>query len=589
VDGVLTCDPRKVKKAFTLPTLSYSEAMEMSHFGAKVIYPPTIQPAFKKNIPIYIKNTFNPDFIGTLITNEVNHENDKVIKGITSLNNIALLRLQGSGIIGVPGVSARLFGALGVGKINVILITQASSEHSICIAVSEKEADSAKENIDAEFKKEIDEGQIDPVMIEKNLSVIAVVGEMMRNTPGVAGKLFGALGSNGINVIAVAQGSSELNISFVINKKDELKALNLIHDSFFLSDNRRIHLFIAGVGLIGGTLLDQIEKQRQHLIDQYKIEINVAGLSNSKKMLINENGIDLTDWKDNLQNSETIADLNTFVDTMIKENLSNTIFIDNTANEDVSKVYAKVLENSISVVTSNKVATSGDIFVYNKLKHLASQKNVQFRYETNVGAGLPLISTLQNLIASGDTILKIEAVMSGSVSYIFNNFTADKNFSELVLDAREKGFTEPDPREDLSGADVRRKVVILARESGNKISAHDVVLESVLPDELMKIPTVEEFLKELPKYDTYFNEMNQKALNEGKVLRYIASTDKQLSSVKVVAVDPSNPFYSLQGSDNMFVITTQRYHIRPIIIRGPGAGAEVTAAGVFADVLSIVN
>ena len=589
VDGVLTCDPRKVKKAFTLPTLSYAEAMEMSHFGAKVIYPPTIQPAFRKGIPIYIKNTFNPDFVGTLIANDVNQENDKTIKGITSLNNIALLRIQGSGIIGVPGVSARLFGALGSGKINVILITQASSEHSICIAVSEKEAITAKENIEAEFQKELDEGLIDPVLIENNLCVIAVVGEMMRNTPGVAGKLFEALGSNGINVTAIAQGSSELNISFVINKKDELKALNLIHDSFFLSDNRRIHLFIVGVGLIGGTLIDQIIQQKQQLIDQYKIEIQVAGLSNSRKMLMDANGIDLENWRDKLLSSETTADVNIFIDNMINENLSNTIFIDNTANEDVAKVYARVLENSISVVISNKVATSGPLDVYKKLKQLASQKNVQFRYETNVGAGLPLISTLQNLIASGDRILKIEAVMSGSVSYIFNNFDVDKKFSDLVIDAKEKGFTEPDPREDLSGADVRRKVVILARECGHDISTTDVELVSVLPDALMKIPSVDAFMKELINYDDYFTKMNEEAKSQGKVLRFIGTTENGKAKVKVEAVDQSNPFYSLQGSDNMFVITTQRYHVRPIIIRGPGAGAEVTAAGVFADVLSVVN
>lgn len=589
VDGVLTCDPRKVKKAFTLPTLSYAEAMEMSHFGAKVIYPPTIQPAFRKGIPIYIKNTFNPDFIGTLIANNVNQENDKTIKGITSLNNIALLRIQGSGIIGVPGVSARLFSALGKGKINVILITQASSEHSICIAVTEKEAITAKENIEAEFQKELDEGLIDPVLIESNLCVVAVVGEKMRNTPGVAGKLFESLGSNGINVTAIAQGSSELNISFVINKKDELKTLNLIHDSFFLSDNRRIHLFIAGVGLIGGTLIEQIIKQRQQLIDKYKIEIQVAGLSNSKRMIINAEGIELNDWKNKINESESKADINTFVEKMISENLSNTIFIDNTANEEVSQVYEKVLENSISVVTSNKIATSGPLEVYKKLKLLASKKNVQFRYETNVGAGLPLISTLQNLIASGDDILKIEAVMSGSVSYIFNNFTPGTKFSELVKEAKEKGYTEPDPRDDLSGADVRRKVVILARECGSDISTTDVDLESALPEALMKIESVDAFMKELPNYDDYFAKMNDEAKSQGKVLRFIASTERGKAKVKIEAVDQESPFYSLQGSDNMFVITTQRYHVRPIIIRGPGAGAEVTAAGVFADVLSVVN
>jgi bifunctional aspartokinase / homoserine dehydrogenase 1 len=589
VDGVLTCDPRKVKKAFTLPSLSYAEAMEMSHFGAKVIYPPTIQPALKKNIPIYIKNTFNPTFVGTLIDKEVDTNFPTAIKGISSLSGVALLRLQGTGMVGVPGVSARLFGAIGQAKINIILITQASSEHSICIAVLEKEASHAKQVIEAEFSKEIESLLIDPVMIENELAIVAVVGEGMRAVPGVAGKLFESLGKNGINITAIAQGSSELNISFVIQKKDESKALNLIHDSFFLSDNRRVNLFIVGVGLIGNAFLNQIQKQRQQLIDKYKLEINVVGLSNSKKMIFNEDGIDLSIWKKLLDDSTLATDIPTFVNTMKSQNLSNSIFIDNTADTGIPKYYKEILNSNISLVTPNKIATSASNEEYKALKKIAADKKIHFKYETNVGAGLPLISTIQSLINSGDRILKIEAVMSGSISYIFNNFTVDKKFSDLVFQARTLGYTEPDPRDDLSGADVRRKVIILTRESGHDIESGDVVLEPILPQALMDIEGIDPFLEALPQYDDYFSGLIKAANDEGKVLRFIGSTEDGKAKVAIQAVASNNPFYSLEGSDNMFVITTERYHDRPIVIKGPGAGAEVTAAGVFGDVLMICS
>ncbi len=589
VDGVLTCDPRKVKKAFTLPSLSYAEAMEMSHFGAKVIYPPTIQPAFKKGIPIYIKNTFNPTFRGTLIDKEIDKDFPTAIKGISSLSNVALLRLQGGGMVGVPGVSARLFGAIGQAKINIILITQASSEHSICIAVLEKDAILAKEVIEAEFAKEIASLLIDPILIENNLSIVAVVGEGMRAVPGVAGKLFESLGKNGINITAIAQGSSELNISFVINKKDESKALNLIHDSFFLSDNRRFNLFIVGVGLIGNAFLNQIQKQRQNLIDKYKLEINVVGLANSKKMLFNEDGLDLTNWKTLLDTSDLATDIPTFIYKMKNQNLSNSIFIDNTADNDIPKFYKEILNNNTSLVTPNKIATSASNEEYKALKKIAADKKIYFKYETNVGAGLPLISTIQSLINSGDKILKIEAVMSGSISYIFNNFTVDKKFSELVLNARSLGYTEPDPRDDLSGADVRRKVIILTRESGYDIESSDVMLEPILPQALMDIVGIEPFLEALPAYDDFFAGLIKKANDEGKVLRFIGSTENGIAKVAIQSVASNNPFYNLEGSDNMFVITTERYFDRPIVIKGPGAGAEVTAAGVFGDVLMICN
>ncbi|MBK7223650.1 MAG: bifunctional aspartate kinase/homoserine dehydrogenase I [Saprospiraceae bacterium] len=585
VDGVLTCDPRKVKKAFTLPSLSYAEAMEMSHFGAKVIYPPTIQPALHKGIPIYIKNTFNPSFPGTLIDKEADPNFRAVIKGITSLGNIALLRLQGSGLFGVPGVSARLFGALGKAKINVILISQASSEHSICFAVSQSDAAKASQAIAEEFQKEMEAALVDSPQIEKEKCVLAVVGEGMRHVPGVAGKLFESLGKNGINITAIAQGSSELNISFVIDKKDEAKALNMIHDSFFLSDNRRVNLFVVGTGLIGSAFLEQLKNQRQQLIDQFKLELNVVGLSNSKKMILDEEGVNLSAWKDSLEKHGIEANIPSFVESMKEMNLSNSVFIDNTADGNIPALYAEILSSNISLVTPNKIATSASNEEYKRLKKLAADRKIFFKYETNVGAGLPVISTIQNLINSGDKILKIQAVMSGSVSFIFNQFGPDVKFSDLVLKARELGYTEPDPREDLSGADVRRKIIILTRESGYDIESADVNLKAVLPDDLMDAPEVNSFLAKLPSIDQKMSLQAAEAAQKGEVLRYIGTMENGKASIDISSVNSTSPFYSLDGSDNLFVITTERYKTRPIIIRGPGAGAEVTAAGVFADVL----
>lgn len=585
VDGVLTCDPRKVKKAFTLPSLSYAEAMEMSHFGAKVIYPPTIQPALHKGIPIYIKNTFNPSFPGTLIDKEADPHFRAVIKGITSLGNIALLRLQGSGLFGVPGVSARLFGALGKAKINVILISQASSEHSICFAVSQSDAAKASQAISDEFQKEMEAALVDDPQIEKEKCVLAVVGEGMRHVPGVAGKLFESMGKNGINITAIAQGSSELNISFVIDKKDEAKALNMIHDSFFLSDNRRVNLFVVGTGLIGSAFLEQLKNQRQQLIDQFKLELNVVGLSNSRKMIMNEEGVNLSAWKESLETNGKEANIPGFVESMKEMNLSNSVFIDNTADGSIPSLYAEILSSNISLVTPNKIATSASNEEYKRLKKLAADRKIFFKYETNVGAGLPVISTIQNLINSGDKILKIQAVMSGSVSFIFNQFGPGVKFSDLVLKARELGYTEPDPREDLCGADVRRKIIILTRESGYDIESADVNLKAVLPDDLMEAPDVSSFLTNLPSIDQTMAEKAAEAAQKSEVLRYIGTMENGKASIDVSSVNSASPFYNLDGSDNLFVITTERYKTRPIIIRGPGAGAEVTAAGVFADVL----
>lgn len=589
VDGVLTCDPRKVKKAFTIPQLSYAEAMEMSHFGAKVIYPPTIQPALQKGIPIYIRNTFNPAFEGTLITREHDPTFKSTIKGISSLGNTSLLRIQGGGLIGIPGVSARLFGALGKEKVNVILITQASSEHSICIAVSDKEAEKAIDAISEEFRKELEEQLIDSLKAESGLCVMAVIGEQMKNVPGVAGRLFEALGKNGINIKAIAQGSSELNISFVIDKSEESKALNAIHDSFFLSDTKRIHLFMIGVGLIGSTLLRQIEAQKENLEKEHGLEIMIAGLANSKKMLFSESGINISAWKKALDDSGVASDPTEFVHRMNEMNLSNSIFLDNTANAVIPALYPEILSASISIATPNKVATSSDFYLYQKLKNLAKQHNVQFLYETNVGAGLPVLSTLRNMMHSGDRIIRIEAVLSGSVSFIFNNFDGSKPFSDLVREAKELGYTEPDPREDLSGADVRRKITILAREAGYAIEPEDVEIDQILPQSCLDAPDIASFFTALEASDSHFEQMSAQAKESGKVLRFIAKLEDGKASIGIQTVDAESPFRNLGGSDNMIVFTSARYLHRPLVVRGPGAGAEVTAAGLFAEIISAGN
>jgi len=587
VDGVLTCDPRKVKTAFTLPELSYAEAMEMSHFGAKVIYPPTIQPALAAGIPIYIRNTFNPAFAGTLIHEHADPTFRSPIKGISSLKDIAMLTLQGSGMMGIPGISARLFSALGAKAINVVLITQASSEHSITFAVAEKDAKKAKASIENEFEKEIERGTINSPTIKKDLVVMAVIGENMKAVPGIAGKLFQSLGRNGINIIAIAQGSSELNISFIIEGHHELKALNLLHDQFFLSDLKRINVFALGLGLIGGTLLQQILQQQDELRDEMLLQINVAGISNSRKMLFDAEGITLTDWKTPLANSVHEANIGSFVDKMIAMNLPNSVFVDNTASHEVPNYYKQILDANISVVTPNKVATSSSYDSYLELKSVAQARGVKFLYETNVGAGLPVISTLQGLIYSGDRVDKIEAVVSGSLSYIFNNFDGQVAFSDLVSQARELGYTEPDPREDLSGADVKRKIIILTREAGIAIEPSDVTLDPILPDSCMQAADVPAFFEALKAENNHFAQLASEAAKEGKVLRFIATMKGGKASIGMQTVGPDSPFFTLQDSDNMIVLTTKRYHTRPLIIRGPGAGAEVTAGGVFADIISI--
>jgi aspartokinase/homoserine dehydrogenase 1 len=588
VNGVLTSDPRKVKKAFTIPKMTYAEAMEMSHFGAKVIYPPTLVPAMQKGIPLYIKNTFYPDFEGTYISAEQNPDSGAV-KGISSVDEITLLTLSGGGLFGIPGIAARLFGALAKEGINIILITQGSSEHSISFAIHPRHTKKAQKQIEEEFKVELTTKSIEPIRVEESLAVVAIIGENMRYQPGIAGRMFQALGKNGINAIAIAQGSSELNISVVIEQRDEAKALNALHEAFFLSDKKVLHLFSIGVGLIGSTLIEQVKAQRDYLREERNLELKIVGLSNSRKMLFDEEGIDLDNWKSDLAASDQKANAGVFIKEMKQLNLPNSIFLDNTASEKVPGFYEQILEESIPIVTPNKVAASSSFLEYQRLKTIARKRGVPFLYETNVGAGLPVLSTLQDLIQSGDRIQKIEGVLSGSLSYIFNHFGEEYSFSSIVKDAREKGFTEPDPRTDLEGVDVKRKLVILAREAGIPLEGDEVAIESFLPQELREADSVEEFMQLLPQYDQVFEQKRMDATEGGCVLRMLAVIEGDQAKIKLTEVDAENPFYNLSGSDNMIVFTTDRYKERPLVIRGPGAGAEVTAAGVFAEIISIGN
>ncbi|WP_020571631.1 bifunctional aspartate kinase/homoserine dehydrogenase I [Neolewinella persica] len=588
VSGVLTADPRRVKKAFTIPKLTYAEAMEMSHFGAKVIYPPTLMPALKKRIPLYIKNTFDPSFSGTKVSEENNPDDGVAVRGISSINNVALLTLSGSGLFGVPGISARLFSGLAQKGINIILITQGSSEHAISFAVQPSDADRAKEAVRDAFAYEIDRGVVNAVKVERDLSVIAIIGENMRYQPGISGRLFQALGKNGINAVAIAQGSSELNISVVIPKEDENKALNALHEAFFLSEYKTLHLFVVGVGLIGGTLLQQIREQNEYLRTKLGMEVKVVGMANSRKMIFAEDGLDIDEeWMDHLMAKGTDADLAVFVGRMRDLNLSNSIFVDNTANDKIASYYPGILDESISISTPNKVANSSSFLQYQRLKAIAAKRGVQFHYETNVGAGLPIISTLQDLLDSGDRIRKIEGVLSGSLSFIFNNFDGSRPFHEIVKEAKEKGFTEPDPRVDLSGKDVGRKILILARETGIPMETEHIKLIGFLPEGAMEAESVNDFFTVLENNADYFSGLQADAAAEGKVLRMIATLEGEEASVGIQAVDSDNPFYGLNGSDNMIVFTTDRYRERPLVVRGPGAGAEVTAAGVFAEIIKI--
>lgn len=586
VSGVLTADPRKVKSAFTIPTLTYMEAMEMSHFGAKVIYPPTLQPALKAGIPLVIKNTFEPEHAGTFISNREEQNATHQVKGISSISDISLLTLQGSGLFGVPGISGRLFNALAQASINVIMITQGSSEHSISFAIAPKHAALAKKVVEHAFSYEMNAGVVEAIKVENELSTVAIIGENMRYQPGIAGRLFQALGKNGINCVAIAQGSSELNVSVVVPKSDESKALNALHEAFFLSEFKDLHLYMVGVGLIGSTLIEQVKIQAPFIEEKHGMRIKIVGLANSRKMVFNEQGINPDNWRAALEEGEVMK-MSDFTERMETLNLSNSIFVDNTASADIASFYEKILDKSISISTPNKISTSSSYLQYQRLKSTAHKRGVQFHYETNVGAGLPVISTLNDLIVSGDKIQKIEGVLSGSLSFIFNTFGPGLKFSEVVAQARDKGYTEPDPRIDINGVDVRRKLIILARETGLMMESEEVSVQNILSEASQAAKDADEFMQLLPGEDEKMEKLRLEAEAEGKVLRMIARLDGEEASIALEAVSLDHPFATLNGSDNMIVFTSDRYKERPLVVRGPGAGAEVTAAGVFAEVIKI--
>lgn len=586
VAGVMTADPKLVYSAITIPQLSYNEAMELSHFGAKVVFPATMQPAMRRKIPIYIKNTFDPQNRGTLICEE--SENTKLIKGISSLSQISLINIQGSGLVEVVGVSSRVFGALARSQVNVILISQASSEHSICVAIKSSDADRAKEVIEKEFHYEIIAGEMDKVAVVSNMAVIAVVGENMKHHPGASGRLFQALGRNNINVSAIAQGSSELNISAVIKQIDLQKGLNALHEAFFLADNKVLHVFLIGVGLIGKALMKMINNQLAKLQSNYMLDIKIHGLANSRYMAFDEDGFDLS--KNPVPSEKDLPmDLNVFLNTMNSMNFSNSVLVDCTASQEVADCYQRVLESKVAVVTPNKKANSGTLEKYKELKKLSSQNNIKFLYETNVAAGLPVINTLQDLILSGDAVIRVEGVLSGSMNYIFSELDKGMPFSEVVAKAKVKGYTEPDPRDDLSGMDVARKILILGREAEQELHFEDISVQSMVPEDCVHTKSVEEFMDKLKAHDGHFKSLLEGAKAKGEKLRFMAVLENGKASVGLRSVDSKHPFYALEGSDNMILFTTERYHEFPMIIRGPGAGADVTAAGVFADIIRLGN
>ena len=585
VSGVFSANPKIVKNSKAIESLSYKEAMELSFFGAKVIYFPTLQPLIEKSIPAYIKNTFDKDAIGTCISNKGENNEESTIKGISHIEKISLINFEGSGMVGVPGFSKRFFGALSERGINVIMITQASSEFSICVAVKESDANNAKISIDKEFEYEISQRKINECQIENSLSNIAIVGDKMKSKKGVSGKLFSTLGNNNINIRAIAQGASERNISIIIDEKDNTKALNSLHEAFFENNCKNLHLFITGVGNVGSNLIRQISDQKKYLEESLGLKMKVMGLSNSKKMLLSDTEIDLTDWKSKLDSSNIKSDNDKFLDFSIKQNLRNSLFIDNTANSDITVNYNKYLKNGIGIVTCNKIACSSELEKYLDLKSLSRTHNAPFLYETNVGAALPIINTLNNLINSGDQITKIEAVLSGTLNYIFNTFNKENSFYEVVKKAVDLGYTEPDPKIDLCGIDVSRKILILARESGEKIEFSDVQNISFLPDESINTESKEEFLESIKNNNDHFNKMLDKALKNKSRLKYVASLIDGKASVSLKEINEDHPFYNLQGSDNITVFHTDRYKESPLVVKGAGAGGEFTASGVFADII----
>lgn len=588
VDGFMTADPRVISKAYTIPMLTYSEAMELSYFGAKVIYPPTILPVYQKNIPIYIKNTMNPEGDGTLICQSEGIGKDHPIKGISSITGISLFTVQGLGMVGVTGISMRLFGALAKKEINVVLISQASSENSISFAIDSHFADIAAEAISIEFEREIASERINKLTCENELSIVAIVGENMKHSAGIAGKLFHTIGKNGINVVAIAQGASEQNISWVVKNSDLRKTLNVVHEAFFLSPYVELNIFLVGIGTVGRDLLEQISRQQDKLKKEHRLKLRLAGVSNSRKMIFDREGIEVTALKSLIENSEIKSDLGLFCETMVEMNMFNSVFVDCTANAKVADHYLFVLENYISVVAANKVAASSEYNRYRALKEMAAKHGVKFLFETNVGAGLPLISTINDLMRSGDRIVRIEAVLSGTLNYIFNTLSKDIPFSKAIKMAKEMGYAEPDPRIDLSGIDVIRKLVILARESGYKIEKEDVANNSFLPEKYFN-STMEEFWSTISEMDEEF-EKKRIVLEAGKQKwRFVGIMDEGKASVSLEIVDPGHPFYDLEGSNNIVLLTSERYNEYPMLIKGYGAGAAVTAAGVFADLIKVSN
>lgn len=586
VDGFMTADPRVIKTAYTIKELSYIEAMELCNFGAKVVYPPTIYPVCVKNIPIRVKNTFNPDSEGSIIKQKVAN-NDKPIKGISSINGTTLITVAGLSMVGVIGVNRRIFTALADNGISVFMVSQASSENSTSIGVRDQDAAEAVEVLNGEFAKEIETGAMFPMHAESGLATIAVVGENMKHVPGIAGKLFGTLGRAGISMIACAQGASQTNISFVVKSEHLRKALNAIHDSFFLSEYKVLNLFVCGVGTVGGQLLEQIHDQYEELKRTKRLKLNVVGIATSKKALFNRDGIDLANYRQLLADAPESNDKK-LRDAIIEMNCFNSVFVDCTASKDVAEIYQPLLEHNISVIAANKIAASSSYEKYALLKETALARGVFFRYETNVGAGLPIIGTINDLRNSGDVILKIEAVLSGTLNFIFNELSADVTMSEAVHRAKEQGYSEPDPRIDLSGKDVIRKLVILAREAGYKVEKTDVEKHLFIPDEFFE-GSIEEFWKNLPQLDADFEARRKQLDAEGKRWRFVATFDHGKLSVALKEVDSTHPFYNLQGSNNIVALTTERYREYPMLIQGYGAGASVTAAGVFANIMSIAN
>lgn len=586
VNGFMTADPRVIKSAYTINELSYIEAMELCNFGAKVVYPPTIYPVCVKNIPIKVKNTFNPSDPGTIIKDKI--ENDrKPIKGISSIKGTTLITVTGLSMVGVIGVNRRIFTALANNGISVFMVSQASSENSTSIGVRDEDADKAVETLNEEFAKEIKTGAMFPMHAESGLATIAIVGENMKHTPGIAGKLFGTLGRSGISVIACAQGASETNISFVVHSKYLRKSLNVLHDSFFLSEYKVLNLFVCGVGTVGGNLLQQIASQYQELADTRQLKLNVVGIASSHNAIFNREGLDLNNYKEQLKASEP-SNISKMCKEVVGMNIFNSVFVDCTASSEVAELYQTFLEHNISVVTANKIAASAEYEKYAKLKETALRRGVKFLFETNVGAGLPIIGTINDLRNSGDKILKIEAVLSGTLNYIFNTIAADVPFSETVRLAKEEGYSEPDPRIDLCGKDVIRKLVILTREAGYRVEQSDVVKQLFMPDDFFE-GSLEDFWKRLPSLDADFERRREILEKEKKRWRFVASMEMGKTKVSLEAVSEHHPFYGLEGSNNIVLLTTERYKEYPMLIQGYGAGAGVTAAGVFANIMSIAN